>query len=230
MDVLDCNTVITNAAHQQRQQWCATNHKQIESNESITVPITDDGALRRHHHHHHRMSLPVPNDDHNHYLQMATTHSSRSNHSSRHVNHEMIVPRVLTLALLVLLCPTTLADVLCPHVNLIHRLTAPNGAPVNRYSQMLNHTPECECTTIEEGGWEITCYASDEESKSKEPKMDFDSPDYSIDYNVLHTSFTVRYEIGRQLKLACDKGAPAFKPALFQGLWQSGRELKDVCL
>ena len=139
--------------------------------------------------------------------------SNRTNSSARLSS----LSNVFATLLLVLTLASSVAfgDVRCPHVNLIHRLTAPNGAPVNRYAQSFNKTPECDCTAIEEGGWEITCYASEVDTK---PSMDFDSPDYSIDYNVLHTSFIVRYEIGRQLKLICDKGAPAFKPALFQGL------------
>ena len=121
----------------------------------------------------------------------------------------------------------------CPPVNLIHRLQSPNGARVNQFnSAATNQTPpECDCTIIQEGGWEIICYASskenEESSKSRSTQVgeggpkDFDSPDYNIDYNILIISFSIRYVIGRQVKITCDHGAPVFKPALFQGLFIS---------
>lgn len=133
----------------------------------------------------------------------------------------------LTMALLFfLLSMFSLGEAfICPADHLIHRLTVPNGASVNRQAAA-NQTPECDCTTLQEGGWEINCYATtneaDEASKPKaapswSASKDFESPDYNIDYNILMVSFSVRYVIGRQLKITCDHGSPIFKPALFQG-------------
>lgn len=126
---------------------------------------------------------------------------------------------IIVLAMLCLAVPLVQAD--CPAINLIHRLMAPNGAPVNRYLPSPNSTDQCDCTTIDEGGWEITCYTREDETEAKKPKLEFDFDEFvePMDFSVLHTWFTVRYEIGRQLKLTCDKGVPAFKPALFQGLY-----------
>lgn len=131
----------------------------------------------------------------------------------------------------------------CPADNLIHRLTAPNGAPVNRLNsatsaatennQTNSPPPECECTLIQEGGWEVTCYATSVTNGSSPTEGDSNAEassaaltdemmlthDYTnIDYNVLTIAFSVRHVYGRQLKITCDHGAPVFKPALFQGL------------
>lgn len=162
--------------------------------------------------------------------QMRTKSSSWTSTKRKHWSpHHHVLPRW---SILLLLC--TFGTIIpfihtftCPPVNLIHRLTAPNGASVNRNIPISNETPECDCTIVQEGGWEINCYATtnentnQDESKSNANKWssprDFDSPDYNIDYNILMVSFSVRYTIGQQLKITCDHGAPIFKPALFQG-------------
>lgn len=169
----------------------------------------------------------VPFPQHNH-----TTHKGSTNSFADSKFNSLLarnLHQAATSLIVMLLCfhclgvPQVQAYANCPPVNLIHRLTMPNGVTMSRYTAAMNHTPECECTTIQEGGWEITCYAtsSNEESKSKwGPPSDggnFDSADYNIDYSVLQTSFFIRYEAARQLKITCDSGAPAFKPSLFQG-------------
>ena len=130
----------------------------------------------------------------------------------------------------------------CPPVNLIYRLVTPNGGSsmVNaHHSEALKHsshssnhtTPECDCSSLQEGGWEINCYSnhpsSDTAGTSLPSGLDDDSSgflsknpefaDYNIDYNILEVWFTIKYLVGRQVTIVCDQRAPIFKPALFQG-------------
>jgi len=67
----------------------------------------------------------------------------------------------------------------------------------------------CECTQIQEGGWEITCYSSNSQTSQ---------PEFAEEFNIVPFAFFIRYEIGRQVKITCDNGVPLFRPALFQGL------------
>jgi hypothetical protein len=75
-----------------------------------------------------------------------------------------------------------------------------------------NKSDICECTQIQEGGWEITCYNSNTNSETSQPE-------FSDEFNIIPFAFFIRYEIGRQVKITCDTGLPLWRPALFQGLY-----------
>ena len=84
----------------------------------------------------------------------------------------------------------------CPSAQLIHSLV----------TQQTNiESNPCECSQIQEGGWEVTCYKGSTHS------------DIAEDYHIIPYSFFIRYEIGHHVKITCDNGAPHFRPALFQG-------------
>ena len=88
----------------------------------------------------------------------------------------------------------------CPSAQLINSL-------VTQQTDIESNT--CECTVIQEGGWEITCYS--EPSRS----------DITDDYHIVPYAFFIRYEFGHQVRITCDSGSPAFRPAIFQGLYSS---------
>lgn len=155
----------------------------------------------------------------------------------------------LTFMLLLIFSPLTLTLSLpqlnplklsCPPVNLIHRLATPNRANTPTHhsesshlhssGHQVNHTkPECDCTTLQEGGWEINCYHPEPESSSLVSGPDtglgdeygssskLELGDYGIEFNILKVSFSVRYLFNKHVTITCDLGSPAFKPALFQG-------------
>lgn len=78
-----------------------------------------------------------------------------------------------------------------------------------------DNATECECVTIHEGGWEITC--NDPTATTEATNKEFDSEDYMPAFNLLQPLFFIRYEQARQVKITCETGTPNFKPALFQG-------------
>ena len=82
----------------------------------------------------------------------------------------------------------------------------PSSQLISTLVTQTDSEPKCECSQIQEGGWEITCY-----SESVHTQL-------SDDYQIVPYAFFIRYEIGRQVKITCDSGVPSFKPALFQGL------------
>ncbi|OTF70733.1 hypothetical protein BLA29_005586, partial [Euroglyphus maynei] len=93
-------------------------------------------------------------------------------------------------------------------------------------------TPECDCTVKDEGGWEITCFLNGNDMNAYEDSLSttnnhnlnennkwLESEDgIEFDYGgEIPIAFIVKYDVQHQtLKIECDKGAPAFKPALFQ--------------
>ncbi len=96
----------------------------------------------------------------------------------------------------------------CPSVQLINSLVTTSTQTVSS-----NKSDICECTQIQEGGWEITCFNSNSNTNSETSQ-----PEFADDFNIIPLAFFIRYEIGRQVKITCDSGVPLWRPALFQGL------------
>jgi hypothetical protein len=95
----------------------------------------------------------------------------------------------------------------CPSVQLINSLVTTSTQTVSS-----NKSDICECTQIQEGGWEITCFNSNSNTNSETSQ-----PEFADDFNIIPLAFFIRYEIGRQVKITCDSGVPLWRPALFQG-------------
>ncbi len=95
----------------------------------------------------------------------------------------------------------------CPSVQLINSLVTTSTQTLSS-----NKSDICECTQIQEGGWEITCYNSNTNSETSQPE-------FSDEFNIIPFAFFIRYEIGRQVKITCDSGLPLWRPALFQGFY-----------
>lgn len=94
----------------------------------------------------------------------------------------------------------------CPSAQLINSLVTSSTQTVSS-----NKSDICDCSQIQEGGWEITCYSSNADSETSQPE-------FADEFNIVPFAFFIRYEIGRQVKITCDNGVPLFRPALFQGL------------
>ncbi|XP_054164823.1 protein toll-like [Oppia nitens] len=83
------------------------------------------------------------------------------------------------------------------------------------YNTLVNTSePNCDCSQIQEGGWEITCYSGHPTPNSPTTQQSHIELD---DIIVLPYAFFIRYEIGRQVRITCDNGFPYYRPALFQG-------------
>lgn len=173
-----------------------------------------------------RNSLPVPNlcDHSTSSSSTSTLPPSSCQQSSRMSSSSSSSPRqhllVCFLLVITLLTTSTLSFPNCPSSNQICRLIRKTchdrSSPMSMPSFGAgDNATECECVTIHEGGWEITC--NDPTATTEATNKEFDSEDYMPAFNLLQPLFFVRYELGRQVKITCDTGTPHFKSALFQG-------------
>lgn len=153
---------------------------------------------------------------------------SPSHPSSATMIFVSLFPTLFHLFILMCFCSTSVkCFVSCPAKHLINSLIPSEMLNPNATT---NKSSLCDCTSIQEGGWEITCFTDLTSSGNNEFSEVFPSDYGFTDYNALSQAFNVKYEARRFIEISCDKYAPRYKPAMFQGKLVKHAFFLRVCL